>query len=72
LKQRGRCRFEQFDVSKAFQPTLPVSKKITGVQSTFGNDGKMGEWFLREFGEWFHTEEAKAHREQLKLRNEIK
>jgi hypothetical protein len=31
----------------------------------------MGDWFLREFGEWFHTDEAKAHHEHLKRNGEI-
>jgi hypothetical protein len=32
---------------------------------------KMGDWLNREFGEWFYTEEAKMHREQLKHDGEI-
>jgi hypothetical protein len=31
----------------------------------------MGDWFIRDFGEWLHTDEAKARREQLKRRGKI-
>jgi hypothetical protein len=79
LSRKDRCHLKQFDISKAFlhppmnEPTVSMHHKreVKGVQSTFGKDGKMGDWFLREFGEGFHTDEAKAHREQLKRRGEI-
>jgi hypothetical protein len=79
LSRKDR-HLQRFDISKAFlhhpssEPTLsiPNKKEVKGVQSTFGKDGKMGDWFIREFGEWIHTDKAKAHREQLKRRGEIK
>jgi hypothetical protein len=79
LNRKDRHYLQRFDVSKAFlhppirEPTVSMhhKKERKGVQSTFGKDGKMGDWFLREFGEWFHTDEAKAHREQLKRRGKI-
>jgi hypothetical protein len=79
LNRKDRRHLRQLDVSKAFlhppirEPTVSIhqKKERKGVQSTFGKDGKMGDWFLREFGEWFHKDEAKAHREQLKRRGDI-
>jgi hypothetical protein len=79
LSRKDRRHLKQFDNSKAFlhppirEPTVSMhhKKEGQGVQSTFGKDGKIGDWFLRKFGEWFHTDEAKAHREQLKRRGEI-
>jgi hypothetical protein len=82
LNRKDRRHLKRFDVSKAFLHCLhpPINKQTVfihhkkdreGVQSTSGKDGKMGDWFLIEFGEWFHTDEAKAHREQLKRNDEI-
>jgi hypothetical protein len=51
--------------------SLPNKKEETGVQSPFVKGEKMCDWFIREFGEWFHTEEAKMHREKLKRNGEI-
>jgi hypothetical protein len=44
---------------------MPNKKEGTGVQSSFVKAEKMGDWFIREFGE------AKMHREQLKRNGEI-
>jgi hypothetical protein len=80
LSRKDRRQLKQFDISKAFlhppsnEPNLsiPNKKEETGVQSTIGKDGKMGDWSIREFGDWFHRNKAKVHREQLKRRGEIK
>jgi hypothetical protein len=80
LNRKDRRQRQHFDISKAFlhspsnEPALsiPNKKEEVGVQSTFSKDGMMGDWFIREFGEWFHTDKAKVHREQLKHRGEMK
>jgi hypothetical protein len=80
LNRKDHCHLKHFGASKAFfhppiqEPTVSIhhKKERKCVQSTFGKDGKMGDWFLREFCEWFHTDEAKAHREQLKRNGAIK
>jgi len=54
LNWKDRRHLKQFDVSMALlhipirPPTISVhhQKGRKGVQSTFGKDGKMGEWFL--------------------------
>jgi hypothetical protein len=79
FSRKDRRHLQRFDISKAFlnppsnEPSLSIpTKKEKGVQSTFGKDGKMGDWFIGDFGEWFHTDKAKAHCEQLKRISEIK
>jgi hypothetical protein len=37
------------------------TKEETGVRSPFFKSEKIGDWFVREFGEWFHTKGAKMH-----------
>jgi hypothetical protein len=61
-----------FAVSDTFLHAINDESDNKGVQYRFGKDGKMGDWFIRKLGEWFHTDKAKAHREQLKRRGEIK
>jgi hypothetical protein len=79
LNRKDRRHLQNFDVSKAFlhslsnEPTLPLpnKKEEIGVQSPFVKGEKMGDLFNREVGEWFHLEEVKMHREQLKRNGEI-
>jgi hypothetical protein len=69
LIRKDRRHLQSFDISKAFlhplrnEPTLSLQnkKEETVVQSPFVKGEKMGDWFIREFGLWFHTEEAKVH-----------
>jgi hypothetical protein len=79
LSWKDRRHLQSFDISKTIlhplsnEPTLslPNNKEETGVQSPIVKDETMGDWFVREFGEWFHTKVAKMHREQLKRNGEI-